>query len=160
MPITYGSNLSKLWGSQHRVGTLLMKAYTSYTEKSEVFISYHSSDQDTALSLAAYLDSRGRHVFIDVWDDLLLPGERDIDIDNALMQAITHSDTMMVVVSDATQLSWWVPWEIGVSTPFKKPKAMYKPRAKEQLPTYLKKLPRLENPQSANSWVVTSRVRR
>ena len=44
--------------------------------------------------------------------------------------AITKADTMLIVVSDDTQDSWWVPWEIGVSTPLGTPKAMYKPQAK------------------------------
>ena len=52
---------------------------------------------------------------------------------------------MLIVVSDDTQDSWWVPWEIGVSTPLGTLKAMYKPQAKKQLPTYLKKIPRLRD---------------
>ena len=154
MPITYGRNLTQLWGTYQRYDAVLMKAATTHTEKSEVFLPYQNSDQTTALRLAAYLDSCGRHVFIDVWDDTLVPGDRRSDIDGALITAIGNADTLMIVVSDQTQLSWWVPWEIGVSTPYQKPRAMYKPRARQQLPTYLKKLPRLDNASSANLWVV------
>lgn len=158
MPITYGVNLYKLWGRERRSGTVLMKAYTTHTEESEVFVSYQHSDQDTALELAGNLDRRGRRVFIDVHDDTLLPGQKDLD--DALVTAILKSDTMIVVVSDETQKSWWVPWEIGVSTPFRRPKALYKPRAHRALPTYLEKLRRLQDSTEADSWVVTySKVR-
>ncbi len=125
-----------------------MKAYTTHKEESEVFLSYKRADQATALILAKGLDQKGRRVFIDVHDDTLAPGQEDLD--DALLTAISKSDTMVVIVSDETQWSWWVPWEIGVSTPFRKPKAMYKPQTDKPLPTYLKKLRRLRNSSEAN----------
>lgn len=137
MPITYRMNLSKLWGRERRSGTVLMKAYTTHTEESEVFVSYRHSDQHTALELARGLDEKGRRVFIDVHDDTLLPGQQDLD--DALVTAIRKSDTMIIVVSDETQKSWWAPWEIGVSTPFRRPKALYKPQAYRALPTSLRR---------------------
>ena len=69
------------------------------------------------------------------------------------MTAIDNSNTMVIVVSDETQGSWWVPWEVGVSTPSGKPKALYKPQANRTLPEYLKKLKRLWNAAEADSWV-------
>ena len=56
MPITYGRNLAQSWGTYQRYDTILMKAATTHTEKSEVFLSYQNSDQTIALRLAAYLD--------------------------------------------------------------------------------------------------------
>ena len=151
MPITYGMHLAKSWGEQRWSGTVLMKAYTTYTEESEVFLSYHHADQSTALGLAKDLDLQGRRVFIDVHDGTLVPGDRDLD--DALVTAISKSDTMIIIVSDETQGSWWAPWEIGVSTPSRKPKAMYKPPTNKSLPIYLEKLPRLRNSSEANVWV-------
>lgn len=151
MPITYGKNLAKSWGARQKCGTVLMKAYTTHTEESEVFVSYKNTDRLTALDLAKDLDQKGRRVFIDVHDDSLMPGQKDLD--DALLTAIRNSDTMIVVVSDDTQKSWWVPWEIGVSTPFRKPKALYKPQAHRALPAYLKRLRRLRDSSQANSWV-------
>ena len=155
MPITYGMNLAKSWGELRSSGTVLMKAYTTHTEQSEVFLSYKHADQSTALGLANELDQKGRWVFIDVHDDTLMPGHRDLD--DALVIAISKADTMIVIVSDETQWSWWVPWEIGVSTPSRKPKAMYKPQTNKSLPTYLEKLPRLRNSSDANLWIVAHR---
>ena len=151
MPITYGRNLAKLWGTQHRSGAVLTRAYTTHTEDSEVFLSYRHSDRDTAWELAHDLDRRGRRVFIDVHDNTLAPGQGDLD--NALMTAIDNARTMIIVVSDETQGSWWVPWEIGVSTPSGKPRAMYKLQTTRPLPDYLEKLQRLRNSTEVNSWV-------
>ena len=152
MPITYGLNLAKSWGAQRESGSVLMKAHTTHTEKSDVFVSYQRSDQITALALAKHLDQCGRHVFIDIHDDTLVLGQRDLD--SALITAINNASTMLIIVSDETQGSWWVPWEIGVSTPFHKPRAMYKPQTMKQLPAYLAKLQRILDAASANSWVV------
>ena len=154
MPITYGMNLAKSWGDSRWSGTVMMRAYTTHMEESEVFLSYRHADQSTALGLANDLDRQGRRVFIDVHDDALAPGQWDLD--DALMTAIDNADTMIVIVSDETQGSWWVPWEIGVSTPFGKPRAMYKPQTHGPLPVYLEKLKRLRNSTEANSWVTAS----
>ena len=43
MPITYGKNLAKTWGAVQRSGTVLMKAYTTYSEVSDVFLSYRQT---------------------------------------------------------------------------------------------------------------------
>ena len=158
MPITYGKNLAKSWGALQRSGTVLMKAYTTHTEDSEVFLSYRHSEKATAWELAHDLDRRGRRVFIDVHDNTLVPGQENLD--DALVTAIDNARTMIIVVSDETQGSWWVPWEIGVSTPFGKPRAMYKPQTSRPLPAYLEKLQRLRNSAEANSWVTACNGRR
>ena len=151
MPITYGKNLAKSSRALKWSGTVLMKAYTTHTEASDVFLSYRHTDEATAWGLAQYLDARDIRVFIDVHDNTLAPGQGDLD--NALITAIDNSNTMLIVVSDKTQGSWWVPWEVGVSTPSGKPKALYKLRASRALPEYLEKLKRLRNSAEAKSWV-------
>jgi hypothetical protein len=155
MPITYGKNLARSSGALEKSGTVLMEAYTTHTEISDVFLSYKHTDKATAWALAHYLDLRGIRVFIDVHDNTLAPGQGDLD--DALVTAIDNSNTMVIVVSDDTQGSWWVPWEVGVSTPSGKPKALYKPRANRALPEYLKKLERLWNSAEADSWVTAYR---
>ena len=74
MSITYGVNLAKSWGERRSSGTILMKAYTTHTEQSEVFLSYKHADQATAWGLAKELDQKRRRVFIDVHDHTLAPG--------------------------------------------------------------------------------------
>ena len=116
-----------------------------------MFVSYRHTDKATAWKLAYDLDRRGRRVFMDVHDNTLVPGQEDLD--NALVTAIDNARTMIIIISDETQGSWWVPWEIGVSTPSGKPRTMYKPQTHGPLPTYLEKLKRLQNSTEANSWV-------
>ena len=155
MPITYGKNLARSSRALKLSGTVLMKAYTTHTEVSDVFLSYRHTDEATAWGLAQYLDQRDIRVFIDVHDNTLAPGHGELD--DALVTAIDNSNTMIIVVSDKTQGSWWVPWEVGVSTPSGKPKALYKPQAYRPLPEYLEKLKTLWNPEEADSWVTAFR---
>ena len=115
MPITYGMSLARSWGRPRWTGTVLMKAYTIHTEESDVFLSYRHSDQCTALGLANDLDRQGIRVFIDVHDDTLVPGQEDLD--DALVTDIDKSNTMIVIVSDETQGSWWVPWRLAFRRP-------------------------------------------
>ena len=51
-------------------------------------------------------------------------------------------------------------WEIGVSTPFGKQRAMYKPQTSHPLPAYLDKLKRLRNSTEVHSWVAAFSRRR
>ena len=152
MAIIYGPNMARLGVARRLMPTILMKAYTTHRERSDVFLSYQHKDQDTALTLAKELSGLNLDVFIDIYDDTLFPG--DTDLDDALVEAITNAATMLIVVSDDTQDSWWVPWEIGVSTPSGTPKAMYKPRTNRRLPKYPGKLKRLENPILAAFWII------
>ena len=155
MAITYGPNMARLGVAQRLMPTVLMKAYTTYAQKSDVFVSYRHKDQATAISLAQELSDFNWDVFIDVHDDTLSPGDNDLD--DSLVKAIINAITMIIVVSDDTQGSWWVPWEIGVATPFGKPRAMYKPTAVQPLPSYLDKLERLRSPLLANLWVLRNK---
>lgn len=159
MPIVYGQNLSKSWGTsqRRRLSGVLMKAYTVYSEPSDVFLSYHRSDEAAALGLAEYLDAKNRNVFVDVHDHTLHAGHKDLD--EALITAIQNADTMVIVVSDETQKSWWVPWEIGVCTPYRKPRALYKPRMNQRPPTYLQNLKRLYDAGSVNQWLTANTSR-
>ncbi len=155
MPIIYGLNSARLGEYRRFSNTFISKSFTTHAEKSEVFLSYYHSDRSTALTLARALDEAGRYVYIDVHDDSLDPG--DSQLDQALVTAINNSDTMVVVVSDETQLSWWVPWEIGVSTPFWKPRAIYKVRTSQPLPIYLQKLRQLGDHSAANRWILENK---
>lgn len=156
MPVTYGRNLTRLGrASSLRTTTVLEKASVPHSAKSDVFLSYQRRDESIAVSLAAALDTANFNVYIDIHDETLSPGDRNLE--SALVTAIENSDTMVITVSDNTQMSWWVPWEIGVSTPSSKPKAMYKPRTLNPLPDYLAKLIRLENAGEVSRWINASR---
>ena len=108
MPVTYGRNLTRLGrAASLRTTIVLEKAYVPHSEKSDVFISYQRRDEAVAVDLAADLDTARFNVYIDVHDDTLSPGDRNLE--SALLTAIANSDTMVVIVSDNTQSSWWVP---------------------------------------------------
>ena len=156
MPITYGPNLARSWGSTQLLGTVLMKSYMTHNEKSDVFLSYRHCDQPVALNLAEELDKTGLDVFIDFYDGNLDPADKNLD--EALISAIKNSDTMVIIVSDETRESWWVPWEVGVSTPYGKPRAIYTSSLTEQLPIYLGRLYRIKDPAMVRFWVLMNQI--
>ena len=155
MAITYGRNMARLGVAQRLMPTVLMKSYTTHNQQSDVFVSYQHNDQATALTLAKELSDQNWDVFIDVHDDTLFPGDNNVD--EPLLEAIANAATMLIVVSDDTQGSWWVPWEIGVSTPSGKPRALYRPTTRRPLPDYLEKLERLQSSLAAIFWLIKNR---
>ena len=147
--------MDRLGVARQLTSTVMMRAYTTHNQQSDVFLSYQHNDQTTALALAKDLSDSNWDVYMDVHDDSLFPG--DTHVDEALVEAIANAATMLIVVSDNTQGSWWVPWEIGVSTPSGKPRALYRPTAHRPLPNYLEKLERLQSPLSARVWLRRNR---
>ena len=87
MPITYGKNLTNSWGAMQWSGTVLMKAYTTHAEESDVFLSYRHTDKATAWDMARYLDLQGIRAFIDVHNNTLAPGHGDLDDVSMVRQA-------------------------------------------------------------------------
>ena len=151
MPISYGPNLATTWGSTRTVQNVLMKSYAQSRQVSDVFISHNRRDLDSSLALARVLDERRFEVYIDFYDEDLVPG--DPDIDNGLVSTIRLTKSLVIVVSQNTRESWWVPWEVGISTPLNKPRAVYPVSAQLSLPGFLRKLTKLDGPQHAARWV-------
>jgi hypothetical protein len=80
-----------------------------------VFISYQRADEARALAVTAYLKKTGIPCFF----DLLEPGltrEKDADVTNIIRKGLANCSHLMAIISEATKLSWWVPFEIGAAT--------------------------------------------
>ena len=158
MAILYGPNLAKRWGHFHQIESVRMRLFVPSQERSDVFLSYRHGDENTAIALAMALDSRNLDVYIDVFDDTLVP--QDFDLDNKLVETIRETRSLVIVVSKETHQSWWVPWEVGVSTPFGKPRAIFVVESSLQLPTFLGKLRRFSDRLEVVNWVETIKRRR
>ena len=83
-----------------------------------VFISHKSTDMEAAEAVANYLMSNNIDVYLDKMDPGLQQkvDENDsqgiVDSINAAIKCSTH---IIVLVSDQTKESWWVPYEVGFS---------------------------------------------
>lgn len=81
-----------------------------------VFISYQSEDRDPARQIADYLLAAGIDVYFDQYDgDLRINNQTNNPkgLVDSLCKGINNSSHMVVVVSNSTMKSRWVPFEIG-----------------------------------------------
>ena len=81
-----------------------------------VFISHKSSDIDAAQQVAEYLMDNDIDVYLDKLDAGLQKATRENDaqeIVNSINRALMCSTDILVLVSNQTQASWWVTYEVG-----------------------------------------------
>ncbi len=100
---------------------VLLEEYIRYLNKYKckgicVFISHKSEDKDTAKQIGDWLNRLGLDVYLDMFDDGLQQATQNNDCDKIvkhIQKAISVSTHVLVLISSVTQLSWWVPYEIG-----------------------------------------------
>lgn len=83
-----------------------------------VFISHKSSDIDAAEAVAQYLMSNNIDVYLDKMDVDLQKKTKEMNaqgIADSINKALKCSTHILVLVSDQTKESWWVPYEVGYS---------------------------------------------
>lgn len=81
-----------------------------------VFISHRSTDKKEATTIANYIKDCGIDVYIDVDDEGLQIAtikEDPQEIVDFIHRGILQSTHILVLISDDTRKSWWVPYEIG-----------------------------------------------
>lgn len=97
---------------------MIFENYVALMEKKGkcVFISHKSTDMEAAQQVAEYLMGNGIDVYLDKLDVGLQKATKGNDaqkivasINNALM----CSTDVLILVSNQTQASWWVPYEVG-----------------------------------------------
>ncbi|WP_134683626.1 toll/interleukin-1 receptor domain-containing protein [Brevibacillus migulae] len=80
----------------------------------KVFISHKQEDSEQAVIIANYLHRFGIDYYLDVLDNQLkLSGDQ---LTSHLRSKLSECSHLLAVLSDKTQLSWWVPFEIGLAT--------------------------------------------
>lgn len=107
-----------------------------------VFVSHKSSDSGKALEVANVLKDAGHTVYLDIIDDGRLRNGRELS--DYLRECLTKCDSLIAVISNATQASWWVPWEIGVATEKDYPLSSFVTDGTSP-PEYLRKWPVLKS---------------
>ncbi len=116
----------------------------------KVFVSHKEEDRSAALLVLETLFDNGIDAYIDVLDDLLV-GDGKTLTDHIKNQLNNCSD-IIVVISAKTRLSWWVPFEIGMSAQVDMPTASFIQTGVE-LPSYLTYWPRLRTVSDIEQYV-------
>lgn len=107
-----------------------------------VFISHKSADMDKAERHARDLKQRGFDVYLDKYDPVI-----KVTKDRALhiKTEIDKSTDLLVVITEITQESWWVPFEVGLSTASDMRIASIVYKKSANLPSFLRKWPVIDS---------------
>ena len=116
----------------------------------KIFISYQRNDELVAKLLDTYLRKCGLDTYLDVFDsDLTGDG---IILTKRIREMLELSSHLLTVLSENTQKSWWVPFEIGIATEKDRPIANYFHDV-IQVPGYLEFWPYLRNAQDFDRYI-------
>lgn len=90
-------------------------AYQSF----DVFLSHSSKDKDILPSVINFLSQYGVNVYIDKSDEEL-PDKTSAETGEILKNRIHESKKFIVLVSQNSKESKWIPWELGIADEKKK----------------------------------------
>ncbi len=113
-----------------------------------VFISHKSEDKKVAKIIGDGLNRLGLDVYLDMFDDGLQQATQNNDcgeIVQHIQKAISVSTHVLVLISGVTQLSWWVPYEIGYAQKSGRDIASFLISNNAQRPDYLQILETLDS---------------
>lgn len=79
-----------------------------------VFISHKKEDEGKALEIKDFLESLGVTCWIDVLDDKL-QSQSGAGVTQHIVEQIQKCSHVMVVFTENTQYSYWVPFELGAA---------------------------------------------
>lgn len=114
----------------------------------DVFVSHKSNDQARALDVARCIQEQGLSVWVDVLDQSIVGDSPELakHIDNIL----TRTFSLLAVVTENTQESWWVPFEIGLAFELRRYLSSYGSRS--LLPSFLRTWPNVQNHIDLHRW--------
>lgn len=108
----------------------------------KIFISHKKEDSADALRVKYGFDRMGVESYLDVLDTAIDDGGEVLT--EHIKEKLNECTDIIVVMSETTKKSWWVPFEIGMAAQIDLPTASYLTEA-VQLPDYLEYWPRLKS---------------
>lgn len=110
------------------------------SKKKCVFISHKSEDKIAAKYVGDLLKDAGVDIYLDLNDEALQQATRENNaakIVEYIEKALVASTNILVLVTDNTKDSWWVPYEIGYAKNGKKGIASLLLKKTDNFPDYL-----------------------
>lgn len=124
----------------------------------KVFLSHQSADATTAAYVARRLkDRHGIDSYLDVIDPYI--GRNGEDLAAHIRSQMGRCTQLMAVISEATKVSQWVPWEIGVATEKDHPLATFSAGGALP-PEFLRKWPYLRTDSDLDQYALASKTAR
>lgn len=120
----------------------------------KIFISHKQEDSDTANRLAGELRLLGIPYYLDILDSTVTTSGRALT--EHIKRNLNDCTDIIVIMSEATRLSQWVPFEVGMSAQNDMPTATFL-KSSVSLPEFLEYWPRLKYPSDIAKYVSTRR---
>lgn len=107
-----------------------------------VFISHKKEDEPAAIVIGEFLQQVIKvNIYLDIRDVLLreaVSEENDGKIVASIQKGLECSSHLLCLISEKTNLSWWVPYEIGFADKLGLTIASLKLRYVDDVPSYIK----------------------
>lgn len=116
----------------------------------KVFISHKDADSLQALLLKRAFEKEGVSAYLDVLDSSINGGGKYLT--DHIKTQLNQCTDIIVLMSEATRHSWWVPFEIGMSAQIDMPTASFL-KENVELPSYLSYWPRLKTTSDVATYV-------
>lgn len=114
-----------------------------------VFISHKSEDVEMAEYYASKLDALGFDYYLDEYDIHI---KNSSDRGSLINMEILNSTDLLVIVTPNTKGSWWVPFEIGLSTAAGN-RIVTIDKGYSNLPSFLRKWPVVDTSEKLNIYL-------
>lgn len=108
----------------------------------KVFISHQKKDSEIASQIYSRLRMYNIEAYLDTFDESLTANSKALT--EHLKEIVRRSSDILVVMSENTKTSWWVPFEIGIAANQNLPTVTYLQNY-VTLPEYLDYWPRLKS---------------
>lgn len=120
----------------------------------KIFISHKQEDSDTANRLASELRSLGIPYYLDILDSTVTTSGKALT--EHIKSNLNDCTDIIVIMSEATRFSQWVPFEVGMSAQNDMPTATFL-KSNVSLPEFLEYWPGLKYPSDIAKYVSTRR---
>lgn len=116
----------------------------------KVFISHKSKDMELAEKIGNILQDNAFEIYLDKYDPLI---KESSDIAKRIESKIRSSTDLLVLITENTKESWWVPFEIGLSTAHDIRIASLVFENAPRLPSFIRKWPLIDNEEKFNIYL-------
>lgn len=117
----------------------------------KVFISHKQEDSSLALFVQSVFTQYDIDTYLDVLDSTITGDGKTLT--DHIKRNLNSCSDLVVVMSEQTKASWWVPFEIGMSAQLDMPTATFL-RTNISLPDYLSYWPRLRSIDDIKKYVL------
>lgn len=123
----------------------------------KIFISHKQQDAYTANQIARELNAINVDYYLDLLDSSIEQSGKELT--EHIRKNLNNCTDIIVIMSEMTRFSQWVPFEIGMAAQKDMPTATFL-RTEIKLPDFLEYWPRLKSPQDIRKYVtVQNKVR-